>query len=221
MLPYVLTSITGFLMFLLIFLTYHPQSILRLVVKMLACVGFISIAISCYHETTQPYYTYILIALCIATFGDLFLGIRHYRDNPLYFYLGITFFSFAHLVYILLFNQIFPFAVIDFIFPLLFLCFVIFYIFPSTHYNIGKKKSFILLYTFLIVLMLCKAMQLFFYYPTPPHFLIALGGLCFFISDSILMHVYFYHKKYFYTKALYILFYYTAQVLFALSILYL
>lgn len=152
------------------FITYPMTTFLKPIPIICLMIGILQTDLIRWAKIT------IIIALGYSMLGDIVLSmpIKHQVE------LGIGFFFLAHCCYIILFLKNFRFnsARLAFIIPVIAYCvFVLYLILP----HLGELKIPVLLYFCVLFLMVFNSFQV-----KTQNLLIALGGVSFMISDSIL-----------------------------------
>ena len=155
-----------------------------------------------------------LAAFLLCFLGDILLGMNESKEEGCHFVWGLVSFAAGHLFFILKMNEFVGFQMKDLFLPLL-LCLVTFYLIRLPKFHVGRHKSAVLIYAWIVtllcvkgydMLMLENGFQSIFY-----------GCILFFISDFILLFIYFYEDKCKMMKFLNLLLYYSAVALLACS----
>lgn len=204
----------------------YRHSILRIQNKVLASVSFTMIGIFALLENLSQWRVggLILIALIASLIGDILLGLTDTQDVNMrnrHFVKGVIWFGIAHLFYIIGFTQGVTWQWNDLVIPALFLVLVgILSVSPG--FDFKGAAFLVMVYAFVLGLMLKKVYDG------------AIGGVVgdysrelilaatlFVLSDSLLIFKYFYYKTSISITLFNLICYYIAQILFAISILYL
>ncbi len=90
----------------------------------------------------------------------------------------------------------------------------------SLSLRLGKMAPAVYIYAATISFMTSAALSASLWQTSPARFIYITGALLFLLSDGLLAYMYFGPKKVFLLRALNLSFYYAAQLLFALSILF-
>lgn len=137
----------------------------------------------------------MLAGLVLCACGDILLGIANRNAKKVSkkpFVLGAVFFSFAHLAFCAMFYAKLPFNWYDLILPVI--CVIlVFMLEKSDKIRLKKIKPLALVYSFLVGLMTGKAASMLFLAGGLyiGDVILAMGAVLFFISDVILMFLYF------------------------------
>ena len=120
--------------------------------------------------------------------GDIFLAIYN-RYNKC-FKLGLISFLIAHCYFVYNMCQILPFKLINIIFPIIMVILV--YILNNKQIiNLKEKSTYCLIYAFFVSLLLSKAFDIYLNHFNIQAYLLLIGSILFFISDFILLFMYF------------------------------
>ncbi len=140
----------------------------------------------------QHFNLMMLIALICCSLGDLFLAFK--KINKIYFILGMLSFLLAHIFLLKLMMEYSPLNLINFSMAIIALILL-----KITTYKLdihfGFNRYIIWLYTFIIVLMGSKAINLAIFHSSLSTIILGIGGTIFIISDIILMLLYFKYKN--------------------------
>ena len=140
----------------------------------------------------QHFNLMMLIALICCFLGDLFLAFK--KINKVYFILGMLSFLLAHIFLLKLMMEYSPLNLINFSMAIIALILL-----KITTYKLdihfGFNRYIIWLYTFIIVLMGSKALNLAIFHSSLSTIVLGIGGTIFIISDIILMLLYFKYKN--------------------------
>jgi uncharacterized membrane protein YhhN len=161
----------------------------------------------------------ILPALVMCLIGDVILAISKGATNKNLFLLGLGSFLIGHILFILLFNNLHPLSIYDFILPI-FSVLITFGLSKIKGMNVGNMLPCILLYSFFVSLLFFKSLGLLQATASLRNILLCVGSCLFFISDGIILFLYFYIKKHPLVNFFNLLTYYYGMFLIALSIFY-
>ncbi len=197
----------------------------QLALKTITSCLFILIAYACYTQArgSRAYFLLMLSALISSLIGDVFIQMqRRTGAFTRYAFLcgGMAFFA-AHLLFAWAFSLMAGFEWIDGA-VLVALLVAMLCIFRALHLEFGKLRPLCILYAAAILLMFTKALSVWYTGGEAIAVLLVCGGALFVASDTMLALKNF-HPRYRHNAplALAVTFtYYTAQLLFALSILY-
>ena len=192
----------------------------RRIFKAAASVMFILTAVFSYKYSGKNKKTFIimLIGFIFALGGDVFLS---FGSSGIFFVLGLGSFSLAHIFYTAAFCSLVKFSPKDLIPALIIavptICFAVF----NDSFNFNGMLPLVVLYTILISVMVSKAISLLrLENKNMPSVLFSIiGAVLFFISDFILVFVFFYDKDFTLLPYLNLIIYYSGQALLALSFL--
>ena len=211
---------------ILLYFTYNPYKNFRGIFKTITSILFVTIAISGYLEKSSnfTYFIFILLGLLFSLFGDIFLIFKNEDKNHLskYFIYGILNFSLAHVFFSIGFIYLSRFSFYTILFSFL-LAFVVLFILKCIK-ELDFKDSFyyVAFYSVVISFMFIQSLNLYFSinFYNPYVLWITIGALLFVLSDLILSFDYFYKDCPKFMAVLNLLIYYIAQLLIALSVLY-
>lgn len=162
----------------------------------------------------------LLPALCGCFLGDYFLARKDMQKKQKMLLFGIISFLLGHAGFLFAFQIFLPMDVVTVLLPLIG-AFMTAGFLKLPQMETGKFKYPVLVYSYFVTALLVKCVQLAFYGDGSTFYrLILFGGLLFFVSDTIILFLYFYNKKYSVTRFFNLLTYYSATFLFAISILY-
>jgi len=226
---YIIGAFSVFISLFSGFFNHTDRPKLRLLAKLTASLLFLAVALVAVlnAKTEAIYYVFILAALIFGMLGDLFLvigkGLASEGGEPLFRIFGISTFLIGHIFYVALFfhiagtfNYFLIFLIV--IFPILLLV--------LTKLGFLKPKNYELalcmVYGVVLGLMAASVINLYLYTQTTRTLLIMIAGLLFAFSDSCLSIRMFKPNpkmslKIFLIYAI-LSTYYTAQVIFAISI---
>lgn len=212
---YALFALMICIVFFLIIATLN-QSDFRIFIKMLASSLFLGVGLFGYFQKSSLIASFVLIGLGFSFLGDLFLGLIKKDENRTYFLLGVGFFSLTHIFYGLAFYQVASFSIFHII-VLAFVYTILFFDFNSPYFDFKGNKVVVVIYATLISIVGGFALQALSSPEITIRFL-SLGAISFFLSDFLLMHVYFYKNVTKGITPIYLLLYYVGQLLIAFSI---
>ncbi len=216
---------------LLIYFTYKGDAKKRLIVKLLDSLLFVTLGILSFIYANQAdayqrlYFILIISGAVLSFIGDLFLAISHKKIKNIHnkhFIIGGTAFFAAQLIYAGAFIYGAGYNWYLILLPILALV-VIMFITQRPKFNVmsGKLKALVYGYAAIVVFtMSCSLGFVIKYGFANPLALVSLGGLCFLISDLLLLHKYFFKKQYRLVNVIYLSTYYAAQALYMLSIIF-
>ena len=192
----------------------------RRIFKAAASVMFILTAVFSYKYSGKNKKTFIimLIGFIFALGGDVFLS---FGSSGIFFVLGLGSFSLAHIFYTIAFCSLVKFSPKDLIPALIIAVPTIGFLLLKDGFNFDGMLPLVILYTILISIMVSKAISLLRLENknmTSVMFSI-IGAVLFFISDFILVFVFFYDKDFTFLPYINLIIYYSGQALLALSFL--
>ena len=214
--------ITVVLMFVFLIVLMYFQIIgdvpFRRIFKAAASLMFILTAVFSYKYSGKNKKTFIimLIGFIFAFLGDVFLS---FGSSGIFFVLGLGSFSLAHIFYTAAFCSLVKFSPKDLILALIIavptICFAVF----NDSFNFNGMLPLVILYTILISVMVSKAISLLRLENKNMTSVVLsiIGAVLFFISDFILLFVYFYKKDFVFLPYINLIIYYSGQALLALS----
>ncbi len=159
------------------------------------------------------------LLLCMA--GDIFLAFTtsaRRMKNRAFLCGGLSFFA-AHALFCVLFYLLVPFKIYDLILPILVLA-VMYRLDSTGKVRLAKVRPLAYPYSFIVALMAVKAVEVgarYFGIATAPGLFIALGGVLFFVSDCVLLFVYFGQNRRFWMKVVNLVAYFSGMMFLALS----
>ena len=224
MVPYVFLAIAVLITTVFIIVDYKGEPKRALMMKTLASIGFVSVAISAflYGNGDGEYFKFILCGLILGLIGDVALALRavYEKKKDKYFIIGLGAFLLGHIAYTIEFTKISSITVIEIIIAaIIVILFVIFGKLVKLQY--GNMKPFVIGYMCVISVMVVKAVSIAITIGiNEANMLIAVGAILFAISDMILAFIYFWNRKVKVLSPLNLITYYGGQLLIALSILF-
>ena len=186
-----------------------------IIFKTLTSICFMIITIINIYISNAPHRYLLLFPILFCMIGDIFLAIYN-RYNKC-FKLGLISFLIAHCYFVYNMCQILPFKLINIIFPIIMVIFV--YILNNKQIiNLKEKSTYCLIYAFFVSLLLSKAFDIYLNHFNIQAYLLLIGSILFFISEFILLFMYFKKR----TKILHLLnllTYYLAIYIFTIIII--
>ena len=169
----------------------------------------------------KSYFILIFLGIIFGLIGDILLALRkmYIETDKIYFLGGLGAFLIGHIFYIKAFSLINCINKYDFIFTAIYLIFVFFMI-KKSKLNFNGLQFPVIIYTVVISFVLGKATSILFLTNNILNKVVFIGILLFVISDIFLTFDIFGEKK---NKLLTVychFFYFPAQILIALSIMY-
>lgn len=198
--------------------------------KTINSIAFIAMSIFCaYYGTNIEALVYLLPALLLCFIGDVVLGFynviaENIKGNKLsqktsFFTMGLLSFAFGHGCFIYAFSKVQRLTWVDFVFPILAI-FITLGLTRLDGMNTGKLTILILAYSFMVAMLFSKGIHLVFEQLSVQNLLLSIGGTLFLISDTFILFLYFYKKKYEAVHVINLATYYYAMFFIALSLLY-
>lgn len=217
----ILTTIS---LIMLLYSTYLEMGKVRVINKGVTSLLFVLIGILSYRVNPSLYGIYMMIALGFGALGDILLGISGERlfDKDKWFFSGMGAFSIAHILYIVAFAE----QTNKFNMNLLYIPIIITIIFivciSNKYFKFYGYKFYVIGYSFIISTMLIVAINL---CMNAEEFsvrilMIILGSILFVISDIVICFKYFFYEERSWIGIVNLMFYYTAQICLAISIIY-
>ena len=193
----------------------------RIFFKILSSFAFVLLAVIVIIHSNSGIYAYgILIALILGFLGDILLSLHpllNEKDKELFNLSGLVAFLLGHFAYIAVFINISGFKLILLPFILIIPLVVLLMIRMKV---INSKKASIpaLMYSVIISAMLVTAINVFIYHAVNNSFIILIAAILFVCSDLILTFYNFSKYRLQWMMPLCLIFYYAAEIIFALSI---
>ena len=183
--PYVFTVITGIFGCVYAFIRRDGKLSNRIFVKSAASLGFVLLAVSLQLGASEPYYTLILIGLCLALAGDVLLLFT--GRSSAYLAGGAVCFLFTHISYTAAFVTKTPLSLYD---AALFAALLLLAgtLFSLRGVRINKLKGGVVIYAAALCAMLARALAILLN-PQPGEtfaIFVALGAALFAVSDMLL-----------------------------------
>ncbi len=188
---------------------YKKQKFIHYAFKPLTMVLIISLAWERTLYSPSSYGYLVISGLCLSLLGDIFLMLPKNRIKP-----GLVAFLAAHTLYIFAFSQgirIHSFLTAG---PILILGIVIY---ALIFQNIKSLRLPVLIYILVVSLLAWLAVNRYLTFGGQKSLLVMVGGLLFFVSDSVLA-INRFHKKFWLAEILVLSTYFAAQLCFALSV---
>lgn len=196
-----------------------------LILKSCATLSIAFLSYVCFNinsDGNRLYFILIFIGILCGLIGDFLLALDklYIRKYKRYFISGLTSFLVGHIFYIKAFTLINPINIYDFIFAVI--CILIpYYVSKKTNLDFKELQIPIYLYTLVISLMLGKATSILLFSNNQPiNVVIFIGTLLFVISDGFLSFDIFGEKKSNLLTVYCHLSYFPAQIMLALSVLF-
>lgn len=217
--PIVLFSLTVLSTYALIIVSLLHFATLTIIFKCTASVLFLITACISYKKNphSSTFFGLMFTGLFFSFLGDTFLAFDRNKQSLL-FILGVTSFAIGHIMYIIGYCSQAKFKRQDFI---IFFCFFI----PTLlailfiDFNFKDMKLLIIIYAFIISFMVAKSFGMWAYYTQNPFSISCLisGSNLFFVSDCLLLFLFFYPGAPSILQQYNWLLYYLGQALFAIS----
>lgn len=208
--------------------------------KTINSVAFITVSIYCaYNGANIGTLVHFLPALLLCLIGDVVLGFyniareRNIKRNkishgetstngtakPTFFIMGLLSFAFGHACFIYAFSKIQSLTWVDLVFPVLAI-FITIGLTKLDGMNTGKLTVLIAAYSFMVAMLFSKGMHLVLVQYSVQNLLLCIGATLFLISDTFILFLYFYNKKYEVVHIINLATYYYGMFFIALSLLY-
>lgn len=207
------------------YLDFFKYKILSIIAKSCATTSIILLCVECYkvnNACTRMYYLLILTGLTCGLIGDIFLALKKiyiYKEET-FFLLGIAAFLSGHIFYIAAYNMIIPINEYDFIFGLILIC-ILYYIYNSLNINLRHINFAVASYAAVLSFLAGKSISIFLSSTGQTlNIMIFLGTISFFISDFFVAMSSFYNRISKIYPVLVHAFYFPAQIMIALSVLF-
>ena len=204
---------------------YKKQYKKALILKFLATLSIAILSFISFNKAntcSKMYFLLIFTGIICGVIGDTLLALNKvYKSKyDIYFLSGLVSFLVGHILYIKAFTLIMDTNKYDFIFAVIYIL-IAYYIRSKSKLDFNRLEIPILIYALVITLMFGKVTSILLFSNNQLlNILVFIGGLLFIISDSILVFDIFGEKH---NKLLTIychLSYFPAQIMFALSILF-
>ena len=240
MLTYIMLFVSVMLVIIYIFIEIKGRPLFAIFFKGLASFSFILVFVFALFEKIffensifylgSSFYSYvpvlmiILLGLIAGLIGDLFLALRPLQDlveDQNIIISGIVCFSVGHLFYFTAFMMMTTFSWLSVIIAVV-MTIVIYFMSDKLDYRMGKAKTPTLIYSFLIFLMVGQTLGFAIITGFSTFSMMFLvGALLFSISDLILAPIYYGNGNRPMMVIMNLITYYSAQILIAVSILFL
>lgn len=164
----------------------------------------------------NDHFDLIMLAALLCCFcGDVLLAFKK-NGQKRFFVSGMLAFLLAHALFLMVMTYYAPFTLVDTIMSIVALI-VLKIITYKLDIHFGYKRYIIWLYTFIVVLMGNKAIDMAIFAPSAYAILLGIGGTLFVISDIVLLFLYFKYKNNLLLQLTNSCIYYLAQFLLALA----
>ncbi|MEG2786362.1 MAG: lysoplasmalogenase [Romboutsia sp.] len=210
----------------LLYFTYKPYKNFRGIFKIITSLLFISIAVSGYVESNNNfnYFIFIFISLVFSLLGDVFLIFEKGDTSSMSkaFVYGLLSFSIAHIFFSIGFIYLSYFSIYNILFTLLLSILLLVVLKSIKSFDFKGAFFYVAFYSIVISFMFIQSLTLYYYISSsnPCTILITIGALLFVLSDLILAFDYFHINCPKFMPVINLLVYYIAQLLLALSVLY-
>lgn len=221
-----LTIYVVFLAFLII--TYYKKVLhkFNIIIKTLTSFMFVVIVFFGIKYYLPSCLNLVIIPFILCMIGDILLAYNSIKSSRKTFIFGIIAFSFAHICFSIILICFCPIKLYNFVIPLVSFVFTFMIINMESMCVENNIKVFVLIYSLIIGLFLGKSMDVCLIsslyknviYPINPY-LILMGALLFYISDIILLFLYFYKKRHHLLGVFNYITYYIGMFLLAISTL--
>lgn len=211
-----------FIAFIFLILTTYSDTLCkyRVISKAITSALFIFIGVFCAIESENIHFYLLLLPAFIFCFcGDVILAFKDSTGAKKYLIYGIGAFLLGHISFVFAWDRLAAFSSFDLILPVL--CVIATYLMLKTDkMDGGKLTPYAVIYSFFVALLFSKGISLAFRSPDMGTIFILVGTALFFISDTIILFLYFHKSKRRYTTFFNLLTYYSAQLILSASILY-
>ncbi len=200
----------------------HKKAIIYKIASSLCFVALTGISVVTENVGFSKFWLVVALGLFFGTLGDLLLAFRHLVKKRYYFYfaIGAAAFIMEHLMFIgyfLIENQdIIPIATLCFVVSFATATFVL----AKTHVDGGKLRVGVYVYVAIVCFMSATAISTAIKTPSVGSLMFAIGSLCFVASDTTICVYNFSEHKDFRLMTLLHYLYSPAQILFALSVMF-
>ncbi len=208
------------------------------IAKTINSIGFITVSIFCaYYGANVGTLLSFMPALLLCLIGDVILGFYNmicerdenepsqgeastiFTAKTATFILGLLSFAFGHAFFIYAFSKMQRLTWVDFVFPILAI-FISIGLTKLDGMNTGKFTILIAAYSFMVAMLFSKGLHLVLAQFSAQNLLISIGATLFLISDTLILFLYFYNKKYEAVHIINLATYYYGMFFIALSLLY-
>ncbi len=219
-------AIYTLLQILLLYVSEHQESKRYYVpVKVTCSISFVMIGIVfAVTSGNQPYFYRLLPSLLLCLAGDLFMGLYNQFHRKRYMLTGLLLFLGAHAGYIFLLYQRNPvISAWTISLPVLGVA-AILLLSVQLKLHFGRLRPAVFIYCIFVTELLAKSTYDMYVLQSKSTLAFGIGGILFFLSDFLIIFLYFYHFRQGKHKAwihyLNLLTYYYALLCFAFSIYY-
>lgn len=219
LLPLMLASLSFY-----IYSVYRCRLLTRVISKVITSAVFIAIAILAHWvgKGNSRYFVFIIIALSICTFGDVFLEIsKHDSLGINYFIYALSAFFIAHIAFLFLFCRITGVYPLDFFATALILIILVLTA-KFFHLDFLNMDNYVFAYAVAMTFMFVKSLSLMYggHLVSTRNILVATGAGLFLVSNIIYSFILFRKNTHSALHAVSAVVYYTGQTLIALSVLF-
>lgn len=158
----------------------------------------------------------MLPAFVLCFVGDLFMGLYNKTIKKKWLILGMLFFALAHVFFSIYFCTIKALSLVDFIFPVIGVA-ATFAVTKNKNFNFGHVAPLAPIYAFFVCFIASKCVSIFLSNMTVETVMLALGGIFFLASDTLIIPLYFKKKHGFTIHGWNLATYYLATFLLAVS----
>lgn len=170
------------------------------------------------HNNVQEY-KYVGSGFLLCFLGDIVLGIFNSHKNKKYFIVGAGLFLLAHVSFIIGLSIICPMKAAELIAPVLVLIFTYLLLRTNKFVLVNTLRLVIYVYSVFVSLLMAHGISMFIQLQTLNALLVMLGGILFFISDTLIVFLYFHRKRRWSTHGWNLATYYVAIALLIFGIL--
>lgn len=160
-----------------------------LIFKTMTSAVFVMLA---YWTMREKLFGLWLAAFLFCFLGDVLLGMDERKEKNAFFVWGLVSFVGGHLIFILKMSELTFLEVWDLILPLG-IGAVTFFLIRLPKFHVGKHKSAVILYSMVVTLLCVKGYDMLML--NIDYWNVFAGCLLFFISDFLLLFIYFYEDK--------------------------
>lgn len=210
----------------LLIMTYYKKNLhkFNIIIKTLMSLSFVIIVVFGVHYYLPSCLNFVVIPFILCMIGDIILAYNSIKSSKNSFILGLIVFSFAHICFLTILICFSPLKLYNFVIPLVSFVFTFMIINMENMCIEDNMKKYILIYSIIIGFFLGKSMDICLMsnlfknviYPINPY-LILIGSLLFYISDIILLFLYFYKKRHHVLGVFNYITYYIGMFLLAIS----
>lgn len=209
-----------------IIVSYKGTAGASVAAKTIASLLFVTLGLLCFlHSKRSSYALLVMVALVFGLFGDVFLELQPVfsKKKNLFFLLGLSAFFIGHVFYVVAFLKIAPFTILH---PIVFAATFCVALLLKAIFKVDPQKMLppVLAYLTVISLMVAAAFGVAFSNGLSPQnpirVMLPLSALLFLISDAVLAYIYYGKTKAKPLVAINLSTYYAAQILLALTILF-